>query len=116
LDQTAIIYLLVIIFIAEHGYWVIDHMVGKLSQSTKTKGEVTVMKEEYVVRRKYFGDMGLVGDHSSEGNTIREHGTTVSDGAPPSFWKEKDVENIVHHGKEMLSRGWKGEKMSRASF
>jgi len=99
-DQKGIIYLLVVVLVAEHGYWVIDRLAGRFSERTKTAGEIKVMREEYLLRRKFFGDMQ---EKTSEGYI-----PDIAGSKPPhGFWKEKSVERIVDEGRMMLSRSWK---------
>lgn len=98
--------MLVIIFIAEHGYWLVDRAVGALLERIKTKGEVNVMREDYVLRRKQFCDIGMDASwERKEGPTVK-----VPSDSPPGFWKQEDVERTVHDGKEFLSMGWNKRK------
>lgn len=106
-DKVTIIYLLVTIFIAEHGYWIVDRVVETVSERLKTKGEVNVMREDYVLRRKQLRDIELVMDSSSKKGVMKECETKLADCCPSGFWKGRCVEDIVHEGKEFLSRGRK---------
>ena len=105
-DKTAIIYLLITFLVAEHGYWVVDRVVGTLLQRFKTQGEIDLEREDYVLRRKHLSDMpGLVWDHSSEDTmenvSSDEHG----------FWRRRGIEGTMIDAKEVLSRGRKGRKV-----
>ena len=110
-DKATIIYLLVTIFIAEHGYWIVDRLVKTVLERFKTKGEVNVMREDYVLRRKQLRDIELVMDRNSEKSITKECEIKVSGHSPPGFWKGRCVEDIVYEGKEFLSRGWKRRKI-----
>ena len=98
-DQPSIIYLLVVVLLGEHGHWLVDRMAERLSHQTRTAGEVKIMREEYVLRRKYFGD---IEEKVLEGE-LEELGGTKP---PRGFWKEVSVDGIVNEGKMMLSRSW----------
>jgi len=99
-NQSGVIYLLVVILCAEHGHWVLDRIAGRFSHRTKTTGEIKAMREEYVLRRKYFGD---IAEQTLVGNLPDIRGSKP----PHGFWKERSVDRTVDDGRMMLSRSWK---------
>ena len=108
-DKTTIIYLLVTFVMAEHGYWIVDRVVGTVLERFKTDSEVNVMREDYVLRRKQLRDIGLVMDQNFKKSAPGER-KIVPDGGPPGFWRGRGVECTVYEGKEFLSRGWNRRK------
>jgi hypothetical protein len=104
-DKATIIYILVTIFIAEHGYWIVDRVVKTALERFKTKGEVNVMREDYFLRRKQLRDIELAMHRNSEKSIAKECEIKVSNHSPPGFWKGRCVDDIVYEGKEFLSKG-----------
>jgi anoctamin-10 len=101
-DYKAIVTLLVIVLVVEHGYWAVDGIVGRLSHRMKTPGEVNVMREEYILRKKYFGDIKGTGSPLFEDSLSQQ-----CVGIPHDFWKEKNIERLVSDSREMLATSWK---------
>lgn len=102
-DRRKVIYLLVVVFIAEHGYWIIDRAMNSILKRIKTKGEIEVMREEYILRRNELNAVELMSDQSLNG-TKTEAGRNVSEDQPPEFWGRRSVENTVQDAKELLTR------------
>lgn len=111
-NKTTMIYLLVTILIAEHGYWVFDRAIGALSKRVRTTGEISVRKEEYSIRRRYLDNIGLGVSQFIGGDDTKIKRELALTDDPIGFWGEKSVEGAVTDGREILSRGWEKKKLS----
>jgi anoctamin-10 len=109
-DKIMVIYLLVTILLAEHGYWLVDRSLGALSHRVRTTGEIDVRREEYSVRRRYLQNIGLGGSKELEGNVTEKRRERVWEDDKVGFWTEKGVEGAVVDGKNILARGWAKKK------
>jgi len=101
-DKATVIWLLVVLLTAEHGYWVVDRIVRELSRLIKTTGEIDVLREECFLRRKHLREIGVLDNQVLEDDVIMDR-TEISSDFPRGFWKDKDVENRVSEAKEILS-------------
>lgn len=110
-DKTMVIYLLITILVAEHGYWLFDKSLGSLSRRVQTTGEINVRKEEYLVRRRYLQNIGLGESQKLQGDTTEKHREHALNQDPIGFWTENGVEGVVGEGRGILSRGWTRKKI-----
>jgi hypothetical protein len=110
-DKTMVIYLLVTILVAEHGYWLFDKSIGSLSRRVQTTGEINVRKEEYLVRRRYLQNIGLGESQELQGDSTEKRRERALNQDPIGFWTENGVEGAVGAGRGILSRGWTRKKI-----
>ena len=107
-DRAKIIWLLVVVFIAEHGYWIIDRAAGSLARRFRTKGEIEILRDEYILRRKEMSALERRSGETTSDGGIMEKGWRLSEDQPANFWKERSLEKTVHEAKSLLV-GWKKE-------
>ena len=115
-NTTSVVHTLLALFIAEHGYWIVDRFVGTAMERFKTTGEINVMREDYMLRRRQFQDMSMVEGMKlpqvqSDASLFNVDDKVGSGGRVlGNFWKGKDVQVSVDEGKEMLCRKWSRRK------
>ena len=100
-DSKMVISLLGVIFLAEHGYWIVDRAVGSLVRRMKTKDELKVLRDEYILRRKEMNALELNGVKSAIEISM-EDGWRVSEDQPVRFWKRKPLATTIQEAKGLL--------------
>lgn len=92
-----IVTFLVIILVAEHGYWLVDWAAGILIQRFKTKAEWTSLREDYILRKEYLSHT------DADAMDVREMWPLdASKDVPPGFWARQDIDALVEQSKEFL--------------
>jgi anoctamin-10 len=110
-DQRLALHLVVVVLIAEHGYWVVDSLMGYLSARVWTTGEIDTQREEYAVRRRYLANLGLDGSSVLVGDAMEKRREAVAEDDPIGFWAvDGGVDQSVVKGREILVQSWERKK------
>jgi len=100
INYQNIVTFLVIILVAEHGYWLVDWATGNLIQRFKTKAEWTSLREDYILRKEYLSHADY--DAMDAGAMWP---LDASKDVPSGFWEGKDIDSLVEHAKALLPEG-----------
>lgn len=100
-DKTTVIWLLAILIVAEHGYWIIDRLLRELNRRLKTTGELDVLREEWFLRRRHLRHIGVL-DNQVLGDSVVVDRSQISSDFPRGFWTKKNVDKTVSEAKEIL--------------
>jgi len=107
-DQKLALHLLIVVLVAEHGYWVVDTLLAALSARVRTTGEIDTQREEYTIRRRYLANLGSGGGAEVLRTEKRER---VEEAGPIGFWAvDGGLENSVVNGREILVKSWERKK------
>ena len=110
-DQKLALHLLIVVLVAEHGYWVVDTLLSTLSARVRTAGEIDTQREEYTVRRRYLANLGLAGGAEGLQGDRTEKRRRVEEADPIGFWAvDGGLENSVVNGREILVKSWDRKK------
>jgi anoctamin-10 len=107
-SYISIIFLLVTVLVAENGYWIVDQVIGNLLVGFRTQSEINGLREDYLLRRKFLSNDTKVENQHFQSK--ESEATSVCGGIPSGFWKQRDIEEIVCDGREIVSRGSKRRK------
>jgi len=98
LDYQNLVTFLVIVLVAEHGYWLLDWGAAMLIPRFKTTAEWASLREEYILRKEYISNV----DEEAINMGAMEPLEAGKD-SPYGFWERKDIESLVESGTELLS-------------
>lgn len=106
MNYQNILTFLVIILVAEHGYWLVDWAAGKLIPRFKTKAEWHNLREDYILRKEYLSHVD---------NEAIDVGAMwsldASNDMPLGFWAEgSQIESLVEQGKRLVAPSGKKKK------
>lgn len=111
-DKTLALHLLIVVLVAEHGYWLVDTLIGTLSHHVRTTGEIDTQREEYTIRRRYLANLGLEGSQVLEGDRTEKRRERAEEDDPIGFWGVDGggADNSVAKGREILVKSWERKK------
>lgn len=104
MNYRNIVTFLVIILVAEHGYWLVDWAAGQLIHRFKTKAEWHNLREDYILRKEYLSHVD---------NEVIHVGSMLdaSKDMPLGFWAEvSEIESLIEQGKRLLAPSEKKRK------
>jgi anoctamin-10 len=110
-DRTLALHLLIVVLVAEHGYWVLDTVIAVLSARIRTTGEIDTQREEYTIRRRYLANLGLAGAGGMVEDQTEKSGEGVLEDDPIGFWEvDGSLESSVGKGREIFVQSWEKRK------